>query len=239
MKLKATLSSVQRNLRLLLTFPGRNMYGNFEIQRSWSQDMTCHDEGRTWYSSEHKIYCQQLLRTVWIIIYSDKSTFTLRKYGPVLVNRPWRECYNCKYMLISICSGCGSFPCWGWIFHEATGILHPLQVHLDGPQYKHVLRNIMVPSARVLCLDQIFHLHKDDHDINSSRMFQKWQFLQVSWSDWVASMSAKYEPHGEYVEWVEEKLICHLSVKLWCSSEPLSFTWDEVASFYIHIPSVI
>jgi len=94
---------------------------------------------------------------------------------------------------------------WGWISHEGGGVLHRIEGHLDGLQYQHILQNEMVPSVRLLYPEGIIHLQQDHSSIHVSRVFQKWLSQQARRrTPWLATASAWYEPHREYMEWGEK-----------------------------------
>jgi hypothetical protein len=65
-------------------------------------------------------------------IFSDKSTFSSAKDGPVLVYRRWTEHYNSQYVSTSTRSSHVSFHCWGWIPHEGAVILNRIEEHTHG-----------------------------------------------------------------------------------------------------------
>jgi hypothetical protein len=94
------------------------------------------------------------------VIFSEESTFISANEGPVLVYRPRGERYNFQYVSTSTRSGRVSVHCWGWISHERAGILHRIEEHLDGLQYKHTLKHVMVSSVRVLYPDGVISSNK-------------------------------------------------------------------------------
>jgi hypothetical protein len=55
--------------------------------------------------------------------------------------------YNAEYVKESVRSGRVSVAVWGWISSRGIGLLHRIDVGLDGAQYLHILRDIMVPSV--------------------------------------------------------------------------------------------
>jgi hypothetical protein len=81
------------------------------------------------------------------VIFSDESIFSSANDGLVLVYRPRGKRYNCQYMSTCKCGGRVSVYCWCWISYEGARMLHPMEGHLDGLQYKHILQNVMVPSV--------------------------------------------------------------------------------------------
>jgi len=76
-------------------------------------------------------------------------------------------------------SGRVSVNCWGWTSHEEAGVLHRIEGHLDGLQYKHILQKLMVPSVRMLYPDVIIHLQQDNSSIHDSRLVQERLSLQA------------------------------------------------------------
>jgi hypothetical protein len=109
-------------------------------------------------TDEHQLYClafaeSSVDRQWYRIIFSDESTFRSANDGPAFVYRPRGERYNSQYVSTSTRSGRVSVHCCGWISHEAAGILHRTEEHLEGLQYKHILKHVMVPSVRMLYPD--------------------------------------------------------------------------------------
>jgi hypothetical protein len=98
---------------------------------------------------------------------------------PVLVYRPRGERYNSQYVSTSTRSGRVSVHCWGWISHEGAGILHRIEGHLHGLQYKHILKHVMVQSVRVLYPDGVIQFQQDHSSIHDSRVVQEWLSRQA------------------------------------------------------------
>jgi hypothetical protein len=123
---------------------------------------------------EHKLYLLAFVESSvdrqWDrVIFCDESTFSSTNDGLVLVYRPWGERYNSQYVSNSTCSGHVCVHCWGWISHEGAGILHFVEEHPDGLQYKYILKHVIVPSVRVLYTNRVIHL-KQDYFLSCSRM---------------------------------------------------------------------
>jgi hypothetical protein len=180
---------VQGILRLLYQLPWIEKYGYFETKRSWSQ--TQHAVMKAALIDEHKPYhlafAESSLHRQWDgVILSDESTFSSANDGLVLVYRPWGECYNSQYMSTSTRIGCVSVHRWDWISHKGVGILHHIEDDLDGLQYKHILKHVMVPSVRVLNPDGVIQFHQDLFSFHDSRVVQEWLSRQadVELIDW-------------------------------------------------------
>jgi len=62
---------------------------------------------------------------------------------------------------------------WGWISHEGAGVLHHIEVHMEGLQYQHILQNVMVPCIRMLYPDGIMHLQQDHSSIHDCSVVQE------------------------------------------------------------------
>jgi len=106
--------------------------------------------------------------------------------GPVLVDRPQGQRYNPQYKSTCKRSGRVSVHCWGWISHEGVAVLQRIEGHLDGLHYKHILQNVMLPSARMIYPDGVIHLQQDHSSIHDSRVDQEWLSRQadVELIDW-------------------------------------------------------
>ena len=78
------------------------------------------------------------------------------------------------------------FDVGGWISHERAGMIHHIEGHLDGLQYKHILQNIIVPYVRMLYPSGIIHFQQDHASIHDSCVVQEWVLLQadVKLIDW-------------------------------------------------------
>ena len=63
---------------------------------------------------------------------------------------------------------------------------HRIEGHMDGPQYQHILQNVMVPSVWMLYPDGIIHLQQDHSSIHDSHVVQEWLLRQadVELIDW-------------------------------------------------------
>ena len=72
-----------------------------------------------------------------------------------------------------------SVHCWSWKYHEGAEMLHLMEGHLDGLQYKHILQNVIVPSVRLLYPNGIIHFHQDHTSIHDYRVFQEWLSQQA------------------------------------------------------------
>jgi hypothetical protein len=169
------------------------------------------------------------------VIFSDESTFSSANDEPVLVSRPWGERYSSEYLSTSTCSGRVSVHCWGWISHKGVGILHRTEEHLDGLQYKHILKHAVAPSVRVIYPDAVIQFQQVHSSIHDSRVVQQLLSRQadVELIDWL--------PHGPGVNpietmWSEVKKTMQ---EIWPDLPPrnrdalwtlVSDAWDEVAS---------
>ena len=98
-------------------------------------------------------------------------------------------------------SGRASVHCWGCISHEGARVLPCIEGHLDGLQYQNILQNMMVPFVWMLYPDGIIHLQQDHSSSCGSRMGSAAGRRRTPW---LATVSAWYEPHREYVEWGEK-----------------------------------
>jgi hypothetical protein len=117
-------------------------------------------------TDEHQLYrlvfAESSVDRQWErVISSDESTFSSANDGPVLVCRPRVERYNSQYVSTSIRSGRVSVHCWGWMSHEGAGILHRADEYLDGLQYKHILKHVMVLSVSVLYPDGVIQFQQE------------------------------------------------------------------------------
>ena len=58
--------------------------------------------------------------------------------------------------------------------------------HLDGLHYQHTLKNVTVPSVRMLYPDGIIHLQQDHSSIHDSRVVQEWLSRRIEFEllDW-------------------------------------------------------
>jgi hypothetical protein len=73
-----------------------------------------------------------------------------------------------------------SLHSWRWISHEGAGILHHTEEHLEGLQYKHILKHVMVPSVRVLYPDGVIQFQQkylsthDSHVVPRISIAEDW-----------------------------------------------------------------
>jgi hypothetical protein len=178
------------------------------------------------------------------IIFSDKSTFSSANDGPVSAYRPWGEHYNSQYVSNSTHSGHVSVYCWGWISHEGAGILHCIVEHLDGLQYKHILKHVMVPSVRMLYPDGVIWFQQEHSSIHNPHIVQEWLSQQtnvglIDWPPRALDMNPIKNMWSEVNKTMQETwpdLPPRNRDALWTL---VSDTWDEVASSQRHVRSVI
>jgi hypothetical protein len=71
-------------------------------------------------------------------------------------------------------SGRVSVAVWGRISSRGTGLLHRTDGRLDGAQYLHILRDIMVSSVREMYPDGVIHFQQDQSPVHKSQLLQKW-----------------------------------------------------------------
>jgi hypothetical protein len=178
------------------------------------------------------------------VILSDEAIFSSASDGPVLVYRPRGERYNSQYMSTSTRSGRVSVHCWGWISHEGAGMLHRIEGHLDGLQYKHILQNIMVPSVRVLYPDGVIQFQQDHSSIHDSRVVQERLSQQadvelIDWPPRAPDVNPIENMWSEVKRTMQETwpiLPPRKSDSLWTL---VSDAWDEVASSQRYVLSLI
>lgn len=92
---------------------------------------------------------------------------------------------------------------WGWISHEGTGILPHTEDHLDGLQYWHISKNVMVPSVRVPCPDGVIQFQQDHSSSHAwhTHVVQEWLLWQanIKLIAWPLQV-----PDQKYVKWGKE-----------------------------------
>jgi hypothetical protein len=112
------------------------------------------------------------------VIFSNESVFSSADDGPVRVCRPQGTRYNAEYVKESARSGRVSVAVWGWISSRGIGLLDRIDGHLDGAQYLHVLRDIMVPSVREMYPDGVINFQQDQSPVHKSQLLQGWLAIQ-------------------------------------------------------------
>jgi hypothetical protein len=167
----------------------------------------------------------------------------LSTQSPVLVCRPHGQRYKpAIYVYLQTQGSCVHF--WGWISHEGAGVLHPIEGHLDGLQYQHILQNVMAPSVRMLYPDGIIHLQQDHSSIHDSRVVQEWLSRQadielIDWPPRAPDMNPIQNMRSEMKRTMLETwpvLPPRNGDGLWAL---VSDAWDEVASSQRYIRSLI
>jgi Transposase and inactivated derivatives len=136
-------------------------------------------------------------------------------------------------------SGCISVHCWNWISHEGAGMCHPIEGHLDGLQYKHILQNVMMPCVRMLYPDDIIHFQQDHFSIHDSHVVQE-SLLEANielteWPPRAPDMNPIENMWSEMMRTMQETwhvLPRRNSDELWAL---VSDGWNEVASSQRHV----
>jgi hypothetical protein len=147
---------------------------------------------------------------------------------------------------MSICTRSGrvSVHCWPCISHEGTGILHRIEGHLDGLQYKHILQNLMVPSLRMLYPVGTIQFQQYHTSIHDSRVIPEWLSLQadvelIDWSPRTPDMNSIENMWSDVKRTMQETwpvLPPRKSDELWTL---VSDAWGELASSQRYVRSLI
>jgi hypothetical protein len=99
-------------------------------------------------------------------IFSHESVFPSANDGPVRVYRSQGTRYNTEYKKESARSGRVSVAVWGCVTSRGIGLLHRIDGRLDGAQYLHILRDIMVPSVREIHPDGVNNFQQDQSPVH-------------------------------------------------------------------------
>lgn len=108
------------------------------------------------------------------VIFTDECTFSSANNGPAVVYRPRGARFHPQYVHHKRSCGRVSVSVWGWISSSAFGILHRIDGRLTGEQYLHILREVMLPSARLLYPDGVLQMQHDNSPIHKCRLVQEW-----------------------------------------------------------------
>jgi hypothetical protein len=142
-------------------------------------------------SEEHRLYrlafAEDNVDRDWgNVIFSDESMFSSANEGPVRVCSPRGTRYNAEYVKESARSGRVSVAVWGRISSRRIGLLHRTDGRLDGVQYLHILRDIMVPSVREMYPDGVINFQQDQSPVHKSLLLKGWLADQneVELLDW-------------------------------------------------------
>jgi hypothetical protein len=178
------------------------------------------------------------------VIFSDESVFSSANDGSVRMYRPLGTTYSAEYVKESACSGRVSVVVWGQISLSRIGLLHKIDGRLDGAQYFHIPRDIMVPSVREMYPDGVIHFQQDQSPVHKSQLLQRWLTDQneLELLDW--------PPCGAYLNpienvWAETKRIM---AENWPDPSPASKNapwdvvldaWEEVAHSEVYTATLI
>lgn len=103
---------------------------------------------------DHMAYAATHADADWSrVVFSDEKTFSSSNDGPQIVYRPNNSRFDPKYVHQRQKSGRFSVCAWGWMSAAGGGPLWLVDGHLTGEQYRDILRDVMVPSVRVLYPD--------------------------------------------------------------------------------------
>lgn len=94
------------------------------------------------------------------VVFSDEKVFSSANEGPQIVYRPNNSRYDPDYVFQRQQSGRFSVSTWGWISAAGGGVLWRVDGNLTGLQYRDILRDVMVPSVRVLYPDGPFEFQQ-------------------------------------------------------------------------------
>lgn len=82
------------------------------------------------------------------VIYIDEKVFQSYPEGPLQVYRPTNCRHNERYVAHRRRSGRFSVSVWGWMSGAGVGALHLIVGRLTGQQYRRILEDVLLPTAR-------------------------------------------------------------------------------------------
>ncbi|KAJ4444912.1 hypothetical protein ANN_06711 [Periplaneta americana] len=71
-------------------------------------------------------------------------------------------------------SGCVRVACWGWMSYDGAGLLERIYGRFTAEVYKHILANVMIPSARKRYPEGTLFFQQDNHPIHTANRIQRW-----------------------------------------------------------------
>jgi hypothetical protein len=168
------------------------------------------------------------------VIFSDESVLSSADDEPVPVHRSQGTHYNAEYVKESARFGHVSVAVWGLISSRGIGLLHRIDGRLDGAQYLHILRHIVVPSVREMYPDEVINFQRNQSPFHKLQLLQGWLADQneVELLDWPLC-GADLSPMENV--WAETKRVM---AENWPDPSPASNnalwavvldTWEEVA----------
>jgi len=88
------------------------------------------------------------------------------------------------------------------MFFVGSRILLCIEKHLDGLQYEHILKTIMVPYVRLLYRNRVIQFQQDHSSIHDSNWAQEWLLVQayVKCSDWPPQAPAMSPTNNMWIE---------------------------------------
>lgn len=120
-------------------------------------------------------FAEQNVNRDWTnVVFSDECTFCSSNDGPVVVYRQRGARYNPRYVFHKHSSGRVSVSAWGWMSFNKLGSLHRIEGRLTGEQYLQILRDVMLPSVRLLHPHGDIQFQHDRSPIHMSRVVQSW-----------------------------------------------------------------
>lgn len=141
----------------------------------------------------HWTFPYKSLMFLWIYV-------CLANYSAAMVYGPWGERFNCQHMATSTCIRHARHHWWGWL----SWMFHRVENHPDCLHCKHLSKNVMVPSIRVLYSIWVIHLQQGQ----SSVTILSWFKNGCSGRTVSNSLTGHHErlvwSSLEYVEWGEE-----------------------------------
>ena len=81
------------------------------------------------------------------VIFSEEAVVSSGNYGPPRVYRIDGHRYDERFVARLRRSGPLSVACWGWMPYDCAGTLERIHGRYTVDTYKHILTNVMIPSA--------------------------------------------------------------------------------------------
>lgn len=120
------------------------------------------------------------------VIFSDEKVFTTSNDTLKVLWRRKNTRYDVQNVQTTRRSGRISCGVWGWMSAAGPGEIVPITGRLTGDDYRDILEDVFLPSARVLFPDGPLYFVQDNCPIHTSRPVRTWfdnnpEVIRIPW----------------------------------------------------------
>lgn len=108
------------------------------------------------------------------VIFVDEKVFCSSAQGRLSLYRTSNTRYDERNVLPNNRSGRITLGFWGWMNQNGPGELVEVGGRMNGPRYKDILENVLLPTAKIFFPDERIKFVQDNSSVHNSRVVQNY-----------------------------------------------------------------